>query len=233
MKYTDYIPLLLLVLSACSNPNKTIITFEDIQDSSNRAIPTIIEENITFYDTNHKIISTDKFNRLLAEGLYLSEPIQKLDGSEAVHLISIKEHTKKLESQPLPDFELLSLSGEQYTKQRLLGKVTVLSFWSTTSRVSTRDILDLNLLAKEFSSNENCIWIAAALDSPSNLSRFLRGQDWNLKFVAGQEALALKLGILTYPTHLIIDQQGTISKAIVRHTESSELVLQAFKKLLK
>lgn len=229
---TNYTVLLLFVLSACQNPSKEKITFEDIKDSSNRAVPTKVEENITFFDTKEKVISTDRFNQMLAEGLYLSEQRRKLDGSEEVHLISIKEHAKKLEAQPLPDFELLNLSGKRYTKQSLAGKVTVLSFWFTASQICTKDIEDLNALAQKYSSNKNCIWIAPALDNPASLSRFLRGKNWYFDFAADQEILALKFGILTYPTHLIIDQQGNISKAIIRHSKIKEVIDQTLQSLL-
>ncbi|WP_052598956.1 peroxiredoxin [Aureispira sp. CCB-QB1] len=232
MKYFNYTILLLLILSACKDPSKEKITFEDIKDSSHRAAPTKIEENITFFDTQNKIISTDKFNQLLAEGLYLSEQKQKIDGSEEVHLVSIKEHAKKLEAQPLPDFELSNLRGDRYTKQSLAGKVTILSFWFTASHICTKDIQDLNALAKKYANNKNCIWIAPALDSPANLSRFLRGKSWNFDFAADQELLALKFGIITYPTHLIIDKQGNISKAVIRHPKTNEVVEQTIQNLL-
>lgn len=232
MKYINYAVLLLLFISACKSPSKDKITFEDIKDSSHRAAPTKIEENITFYDTKQKVISTDRFNQLLAEGLYLSEQRHKLDGSEEVHLISIKEHAKKLEAQPVPDFELSNLRGERYTKQSLAGKVTILSFWFTASHICTKDIQDLNNLAKQYSNNEKCIWLAPALDNPANLSRFLRGKNWSFDFAADQELLALKFGILTYPTHLIIDQQGNISKAVIRHPKTSEVVQQTIQSLL-
>jgi peroxiredoxin len=232
MKYINYTIFLLLALNACKNPDQKKITFEDIKDSSNRAAPTRIQENITFYDTNDKIISTDKFNQLLAEGLSFSEQRQQLDGSEEVHLISIKEHAKKLEAQALPDFELLNLSGKRYTKQSLLGKVTILSFWFTASHVCTKDILDLNNLAQKYSANEDCLWLAPALDNPTSLSRFLRGKIWNLEFAADQELLAIKFGILTYPTHLIIDQQGNIAKAVIRHPKTTEVINQTLQNLL-
>lgn len=232
MKYIYYTTLLLLIISSCNSSEKKRISFEDIKDSSNRAGPTIIKEDITFYDTNHKVISTDKFNQLLAEGLYLSEQIQNIDGSEEVHLISIREHIKKLELQVLPDFELLNLSGKQYTKQSLIGKVTILSFWFTTSPACTTDILELEPIAKKYRNNNDCIWLAAALDNKTNLSRFLRGKNWDFEFAANQKALALKFGILTYPTHLIIDQQGNISKAIIRDLNTAEVLEQTLKKLL-
>lgn len=233
MKYNHYTLLLLLVLNSCNNPSEEKITFQQIKDSSNRAVLTRIEENITFYDTDHKIISTDKFNQLLAEGLYLSEQIQRTDGSEEVHLISIKEHAKELEARPLPDFELLNLSGEKYTNQSLIGKVTILSFWFTASHICTTDIIALNNFAKKYSDKDDCIWLAAALDNPSNLSRFLRGKNWDFEFAADQELLALKFGILTYPTHLVIDQEGNIVKAIIHQSKTVEVVNQTLKKLLR
>ncbi|CAA6805571.1 MAG: Unknown protein [uncultured Aureispira sp.] len=232
MKYRHYILLLFLTLSSCDSSSNKKITFEDIKESNIRTGPTFSEENITFYDTNYKKISSEKFNQLLAEGLYLSEGTQKADGSEVIHLTSIKEHVKKLEAQSLPSFELLNLTGKKYNHQSLKGKITILSFWFTASHICVTDILDLNNLAQKYSAKEDCIWLAPALDNTTNLSRFLRGKNWYLEFAADQEKLALKFGILTYPTHLVIDQQGSILKAVVRPQETIETLNQILKTII-
>lgn len=234
MKYNTWIIILALIniLNACQIPNKDKITFEDIKDSSNRALPAKIKNNITFYNTDNRIISTDKFNQLLAEGLYLSEQKLNIDGTEEVHLISIKEHSKKLEEQPIPDFKLVDLKGHTHTKDNIQGKVTIISFWFTASYLCTKDIQELNPLATKYANNKNFLWLAPALDKSAELSRFLRGKSWNFDFAANQEQLALKFGVLTYPTHLIINKAGEIHKAIVRHPNPNEILSHSIQELL-
>ncbi|BDS12135.1 peroxiredoxin family protein [Aureispira anguillae] len=237
MKYFNwlifvFLGIIISSVNACQEHTTRKITFEDIKDSSNRAIPTKIEENIIFYNTENQVISTEKFNQLLAEGLYLSEQKLNVDGSEEVHLISIKEYAQKLERQSIPDFEIVDLMGNIYTKENLLGKITVLSFWFTSSHLCTKDIQDLSPIAQKYTNNKNFLWLAPALDKSADLSRFLRGKNWKFSFAANQEHLSSQLGILTFPTHLIINKKGKIHKAVTRHPNSHEIIDKAIQQLL-
>lgn len=221
-----------LLLSACQSPKQEKITFEDIKDSSNRALPTKIEDNITFYNAKDEIISTDKFNQLLAEGLYLSKQTLNIDGSEEVRLISIEEHAKNLSKNPVPNFKIEDLAGNSYTQESLKGKITILSFWFTASYPCTKEIQELNVMAKKYARNKDLLWLAPALDQSADLSRFLRGKNWNFKFIADQESLALQFGILTYPTHLVINKEGKIAATIIHHPNSRKAIAQAIQQLL-
>lgn len=229
--YIIFIPLLVL-LSACQTPERKDIKFDDIKDSAHRTIPAQIAQQVHFYDTNRNSISADQFNRLLADGDYVSQQRVNQDGSEEVYLVSIEAHSKSLEGTLLPDFQLVDIEGNAYTKEDLLGKTTILTFWMTASFVCVQELKMLNDLAERYDKEKSFIWLAPALDQSVDLSRFLRGRNLDFSFISEQESFAQQLGLLAYPTHLIIDEKGRIRRAIVRQPQSKTLIEETLGKLL-
>lgn len=238
MKYTKwYILLLLIEFCACQPPNPRKITMEDLQDSSNRTMPlqekNDYEDDIIFYDTQEQIISPDKFNQLLAEGLYLSISKKQANGKEEMHLIHTIEHEKKLEDLALPSFEITDLAGKSYNPTTIKGKVTILSFWNLASKLCVQDISNLNPLAKKYQEKNNVLWLGLMIGEANDLSKMLKLDHWYYNFAAEQELTSKFFGILTYPTHLIINEKGDIIKAIVRNSNSGEIIDHTLAKIVK
>lgn len=219
-------------LNSCQTSNNQEIAFDNIKDSAHRTIPAQIAQRVHFYDTDKNAISADQFNRLLANGAYVYEQHINNDGSEEIYLVSIAAHSKALEGTLLPNFQLTDIEGNSYTNKKITGKVAILTFWMTASFVCVQELKTLNDLAKKYNKKNSCIWLAPALDPSADLSRFLRGQNLDFTFISGQEELAQQLGLLAYPTHLIIDKQGRIKNAIVRQPQSKALIEQALSNLL-
>lgn len=229
--YIIFIPLLIL-LSACQATESKDIDFDNIKDSAHRTIPAQIAQQVHFYDTDRNTISADQFNRLLADGNYVSQQRVHNDGSEEVYLVSIEAHSESLEGTLLPDFQLVDIEGNAYTKEDLLGKTTILTFWMTASFVCVQELKMLNELVKKYEKERSFIWLAPALDPSPDLSRFLRGRNLDFAFISDQEKFAQKLGLLAYPTHLIIDEKGRIRRAIVRQPQSKSIIEETLGKLL-
>lgn len=237
MKYNHFYLFLLIGICACNPITPDKITMEDLKDSSNRNLlvpkESENENDIQFFDTEQKMISPDKFNQLLAEGLFLSEQKKQIDGTEQVHLVSIIDYEKKLEAQTLPPFEIIDLSGKTHNAHSIKGKITIMSFWQVASKLCTQEIENLNALALEYSKDKKILWLALAIDKPLDLSKFLKLDHWHYTFAADQEILAHNLGIKTYPVHLIINEKGKIIKAIVRNSDSVEIIEHSLAKLVK
>lgn len=232
MQYTYGVFLLFLVtLNACQPPAQKKIKLEDITDSSSRAFPLQEDSDMLFYDTQEQLISSDRFNQYLADGLYISETKVNIYGKEEIRLVSLLDYTLKLENQQLPEFEFKDLNGKSYNLHSLKGKVTVLSFWFTASSVCTQEIGQLQNLSQKLKNNK-IQWLAPALDKAPDLIRFLKDNDWNYTFIADQEELALKLGILSYPTHLIINKEGKIFRAMARHHNTADAIEEVVNSLL-
>lgn len=223
---------LLLALVACHTPETKEINFDNIKDSAHRTLPAQVAQRIRFYDNESTSITADQFNRLLAEGIYVSQQRITKDGTEEVYLVSIEDHSKALEGGILPDFRLVDVEGNAYTRKDILGKTTILTFWMTASFVCVQELEALNDLANSYRKERSFTWLAPALDPSADLSRFLRRRNLDFTFISGQEELAQQLGLLTYPTHLIINERGHIARAIVRQPQSKVLIEEALSKLL-
>ena len=229
--YVILIPVFLLLYS-CQNTTSKEIKFENIKDSANRTIPAQVVQQVSFYDTDKNKISADQFNHLLAKGTFVSQQHTNKDGSEEVSLISIEAHSKTLENTFVPSFQLIDIEGNAFTRKDIEGKVTVLTFWMTTSFACAQELKTMNELAQKYDKNDSFEWLALALDQSADLSRFLRGRKLDFTFVSDQENFAQQLGILAYPTHLIIDKDGVVKRAIIRQPNSQVLIQETLKQLL-
>jgi peroxiredoxin len=137
-----------------------------------------------------------------------------------------------LENMELPEFSIQDLNGNLYTKSSMNGKVVIFSFWFTASNINVNELQALNQLAAEYKNNEQILWLAPALDNKDQLSRFLKDKGWVYRFAANQEDFALDLGVLAYPTHIIVDAGGNIHKAIVRSSKAQEVLENNITQLL-
>lgn len=230
--YKLFLLLIVIISTSCQATSSQKINLEDIRDSSTRTYTDQAEESILFYNAKNQVISSDEFNQFLAEGLYLSESKKNSYDQEEIHLISLVDYRQKLESKLIPEFEFKDLNGNIYNNNSLKGKITVLSFWFTASFICSQKIQEINSLSQKIKSDK-VQWISPALDKAPELSRFLKNTDWTTIFVPDQEEFALELGILTYPTHLIINEEGKIYRAITHHQSSVETIENNVKNLLK
>lgn len=221
MRHICWIWLLIVPLSACKQADNSSISVEDIKDSSLRKVaPISITNDVSFYDINQEMISTNRFNQLLAQGTYLSKATDNIDGSREIHLVARDMHIKSLEGSPMAKFTLEDLDGSIYNNENLKNKTIVLSFWNPASSFSQKDIKKLDALAKRYQSNEDIIWLASSTKSLSDVSNFLRNRRWHYRFAANQSKLTEDFGILAEPTHLIINTRGIIEHAIIQETDA-------------
>ena len=222
----------LAVWTACSPTPEPLIHTKHVTDAQRRGLNRPNAQRITFYNMHQQPITPDQFNQLLAEGSYFSEQRMNQNGAEEVHLVSIADYSSRLENQTLPYFNITDLQGNQHNKATLRGKVTVISFWSTESQWCVGEMTRLNKLAQLYANDQTVQWIAPSLEPSLQVSHFLQDFSWSYSFVADQQTLADQLGILTVPTHLVIDQNGQVVKAVVRDSASPAALQMVVDRLL-
>lgn len=232
MKRLYWILSWLLILSACTPAEEPSIDTQQITLSNNRHLKDTPNQRVRFYNAHQQRITPDQFNQLLVDGTYTSEQRLAQDGSDEIHLVNIADYSTALEGKVLPDFELTDLNGERYTNANLKGKVTVLSFWCIKSQWCIGEMSRLDTLVKRYAHQKNMVWLAPSLDPSLQLSHFLQKCSWAYTFIADQQAFAKELGIFTFPTHLIINQQGIIAKAIIRDSASPTTLQNTIEELL-
>jgi len=247
--HTKLLFFLLLAIGsvACQNnappPTPSKITLEDIHDSTNRTLDSTNDKKkfsnkkerttVLFFDENKYEINQERFNQKMAEGSYIPMERTSPTGIKQVYLLTRAAYAKQLENKPLPALAIRDLNGQLFTNEKLKGKVTILSFWFTSSSVNVQGMETLNPIAQKYYDNKEVIWLAASLDKADALSHFLKKRHWGFTFAADQEYLANKLHVWAYPTHLVIDKKGRIAKAIVRQVDNPSVFEDYIEQLLE
>lgn len=178
---------------------------------------------------------------------------QKDSGEEKAQLtqastIVNKMVGKKVSPRPddailAPNFELLTVNGEQFNLSDLRGKVVLLNFWGTWCAPCRKEIPDFNkLYSKHRDKGLEIVGITLSSGTPKDIKDFM--QEWKMEYtvlteIKGNETAevtnlygkALGQPISGIPTTLIIDRDGYIVKAYIG-PRSEEIFFNALKPYL-
>jgi thiol-disulfide isomerase/thioredoxin len=127
-----------------------------------------------------------------------------LDAHRLVH-VAVEEKKKK----PAAQFQVVPLDGEPLSLASLRGKVIVLNFWFVGCAACVSEIPTLNRLVQEF-KGQSVVFIAFALDHKDQLRAFLKKEPFSYKIVPDSTDIAAAFAVPSYPTHVLINQEGEI-----------------------
>jgi len=182
---------------------------------------------IPVYDQNEKKIDHEKVYNVILSGynLELYEDQQgtiraaKLEEQTAEEKKAFKEameinreriSQKELINKPLPELEFTDLKGNFYNLAALKGKVVVLNFWFISCKPCVLEIPELNEIVEHFKGQKEVVFLAFAKDNPEKLEAFLSKKPYHYQIIPNSNPFFQQLGINTFPTHIIIDQEGII-----------------------
>jgi peroxiredoxin len=120
-----------------------------------------------------------------------------------------------MSKKPSPQFRLTSLDGKIFDLDKLQGKVVVLNLWFIACGPCRKEIPKLNQLVTEF-RDKNVVFIAASLDPADSLRNFLKMMPFTYSIVPNAEEFVVsKFNATSFPTHIVIDQDGQIEVMLV------------------
>lgn len=125
----------------------------------------------------------------------------------------------KMEGQELPKFEFIDLNGNHYTNENTKGKTIILKTWFINCKACVAEFPELNDFVEKYKQKNNIIFVSLALDTKSELESFLQKKEFEYQVVPNQKEFIRNLNLQTYPTHLIIDKNGTIKKVVNKASE--------------
>jgi len=108
-----------------------------------------------------------------------------------------------------PDFSGTDLDGNEYSKESLKGKVVVLNFWFIACKPCIMEMPELNGLVEKYKGKE-VVFLGLATDRESRLRPFLEKTPFNYQIVPNSGQLANTFEVLGFPTHIVIDPEGTV-----------------------
>ena len=175
-------------------------------------------------------VSKATFLRSLATGKFIplqvasqhSVPTYKLwqltsrhdDISQVIkQLATIEQDNYSREGQLLPAYHFTDLAGKNYTPASTNGKILVLKCWFIACGACVKEFPELNQLVDEYKDQKDVLFVSLAMDSKSNLAKFIAKKPFRYAVVPEQtDYLAQQLKVNAYPTHFLLDRKGRIVK---------------------
>jgi peroxiredoxin len=190
-------------------------------------------EDFTAFDKAGKPITKDTFFRNFSEGYCLPLRIASKDKMLRYQLYTVPKTTNKdivttlqgwgmlgyknykMEGMRLPRFFFRDIHGTIYDSETTKHKIVVIKCWYLACQACRQEIPELNKLAKKYQDRKDIVFISLAFDSKEQLEKFSADNVFLYALVPDQKKYLLdELKIAEYPTHLVINKQGLISKVL-------------------
>lgn len=143
-----------------------------------------------------------------------------------------KKAVKKMKGESFPDFSLTGRNGKVYTKEDLEGKIILFNFWFTRCTPCIQEMPELNELVAEF--GDEVVFLAPTFDPEERINSFLKKRDFGYDIISDVKEFCLELNVRSYPTHFVVNREGTIEKVIIGYSVMTVGSLRkSIKKLLK
>jgi thiol-disulfide isomerase/thioredoxin len=123
--------------------------------------------------------------------------------------------TEAARAKPTLSLDFTTLDGVHMDSAQLRGKVVVANFWFTGCGPCKAEIPDLNKLVAEFKGRD-VVFLGFTLDDdPATLRRFLQEYPFDYTIVPKADKIAAQFGIDTYPSHVVLRQDGAVESMLM------------------
>lgn len=174
--------------------------------------------------------------KLITSDSTLKYKLHKLDDNADKSIISTMTHFAdthnqyfKMEGKSIPEFNFTDLNGKIYNPETTKGKIVVMKCWFIHCQTCVQEMPMLNGIVKKYQNREDIIFVSLAFDNESKLKQFLNKKkfDYAVCYVP-EQYINEKLEITGYPTHIIVNKKGVISKV----TDKAEEMIGALEEEL-
>jgi peroxiredoxin len=202
-------------------------------------------------DTSAQPMERKEFLHKLTSGDYLPVKIQTDDASLCYQLYRMDGNANKdirdaiknkaqmtyryvqYEGSSLPGFNFTDLNGNTYNAQTTKGKVVVLNCWYIGCQVCNEEMPELNKMVKQLENRKDIVFVGLAFDKADSLRQFLTKKEFKYAIIPEKENYLMNdLGIVYYPTHIIVNREGKIVK-IIEGRSVNEIINVLNKELTK
>ena len=205
----------------------------------------VLSGDFVALDTARNTISKDAFLHQLTSGAYIPVKLVSRDTATYLQLHPLSQKADdnisqtirnqantayqqySMEGSAFPDFEWVSLDGQQYDKESTAGKYLVVKCWFIACGACIQEFPELNQLVAENRHRDDVAFVSLAYDSPEALSKFMAKRDFGYSVVpVDRDFLETELKVYNYPTHFVIDQRGIIRKVVNSAAELKTAIRQ-------
>jgi len=140
------------------------------------------------------------------------------------------EHLK-MEGKAFPEFQFNDLNGTEMNNNSFKGKIVVIKCWYIHCAACIKEFPSVNELVANYKNRKDIVFVSLAEDTPEDLLAFLQRKPLSYSVVPNQKwFMNAKLNLNSFPTHIILNKEGYISK-VVSNVESLEVALQKESKI--
>lgn len=162
---------------------------------------------------------------MIGSNLLVNAIAQELQTMDSVYFSEIQNYIQSKVGKKFVKFSKQSLSGDQYSEKKLLGRVTVINFWFEFCSPCIAEFDDLNKLYKKYRPIKKFQFFTFTTDAAKSAKR--TAKKYNLKFpilcVSETECKQLNCQI-GFPTTILIDPAGRISSINIGGSVEKEIV---------
>jgi len=183
-------------------------------------------------------IAKKHFLKKLTSGNFIPLKLESKDKSELYKLYKLDSLANKsigstiknesstslkhfnMKGKPFPKFDFTDLNGNRYTNENTKGKTTIIKTWFINCKACVAEFPELNELVEKYKNHNDIIFMSLALDSKSKLEEFLQKKNFEYQVVSNQrEFIDKTLNLQIYPTHIVLDKNGVITKVVNKASE--------------
>jgi peroxiredoxin len=231
---------LILTFTSChnTNPGPPVYDPADIQKDVRHFMSYVVSDirlyqNFTAYDTLDKSMDKLSFLKALTSGNYFPLKLQSGGGKLYYQLYKFKpsagddmralitgyapayyDHYRRV-GRKFPAFDFTDINGNRYTTQSTKGKIVILKCWFIGCTNCELEMPELNALVNKYKNRKDVIFVSLAPDTKTQLQAFLKRKRFDYSIIPGQKAyMADVLKMNAFPTHFIINKQGTVVNVV-------------------
>jgi tetratricopeptide (TPR) repeat protein len=132
--------------------------------------------------------------------------------------------------EAVPEYELTTLTGETTSSRRLRGKTVVLIYLSAEQRGSERAAVDASAVLAELDLEDiELVFVTADVVYKAYFEKLWKESSLSAPLALdGQRKLYRKLGLIVFPTTLVIDAEGNLSHVISTRGSDYPFVLKNY-----
>ncbi|MBD3628747.1 TlpA disulfide reductase family protein [Cyclobacterium sp.] len=126
----------------------------------------------------------------------------------------------KMEGKTFPKFDFRDLNGQHYNNENTKGKTILIKTWFIGCTACIAEFPELNRIVEDHENDDDMVFISLALDAKPELERFLLKRPFKYQVVPEKrDFLEKELNLQIYPTHIVVDKNGTIVKVVNKASE--------------